>query len=217
MPFILRHELSLDSSVIIQYLFYMLSLSWVNTTPSRASCVYTFGDLSTKLHRFSGRKTSTKREAGASNTHSSITRREKYIIPQPTRGGLWWNKRQGVGGKRRLLSGGTGFLAISGIIFVFLVFNIWREYWMSHFSLLQLVLSGIEGEIFSCHQGDLWIGRLNDRNLGFRGEIREVWFLIWKIYFWGVFSFHVHYYWKLRIGFWIAELVFEIQNLIWVH
>ena len=34
----------------------------------------------------------------------------------------------GVGGKRRLLSGGTGFLAISGIIFVFLVFNIWREY-----------------------------------------------------------------------------------------
>ena len=30
----------------------------------------------------------------------------------------------GVGGKRRLLSGGTGFLAISGIIFVFLVFNI---------------------------------------------------------------------------------------------
>ena len=28
----------------------------------------------------------------------------------------------GVGGKRRLLSGGTGFLAISGIIFVFLVF-----------------------------------------------------------------------------------------------
>ena len=37
--FMLRHELSLDSSVIIQYLFYMLSLSWVNTTPSRASCV----------------------------------------------------------------------------------------------------------------------------------------------------------------------------------
>ena len=27
----------------------------------------------------------------------------------------------GVGGKRRLLSGGTGFLAISGITFVFLV------------------------------------------------------------------------------------------------
>ena len=27
MPFMLRHELSLDSSVIIQYLFYMLSLS----------------------------------------------------------------------------------------------------------------------------------------------------------------------------------------------
>ena len=37
---------------------------------------------------------------------------------------------QGVGGKRRLLSGGTGFLAISGIIFAFLVFNIWRDYWM---------------------------------------------------------------------------------------
>ena len=48
MIFMLRHELSLDSSVIIQYLFYMLSLSWVNTTPSRASCVYTFGDLSTQ-------------------------------------------------------------------------------------------------------------------------------------------------------------------------
>ena len=42
----------------------------------------------------------------------------------------------GVGGKRRLLSGGTGFLAISGIIFVFLVFSIWRDYVMSHFSLL---------------------------------------------------------------------------------
>ena len=47
MLFMLRHELSLDSSVIIQYLVYMLSLSWVNTTPSRASCVYTSGDLST--------------------------------------------------------------------------------------------------------------------------------------------------------------------------
>ena len=45
---------------------------------------------------------------------------------------------------------------------------------MSHFSLLQLVLSGIEGEIFTCHQ-DLWIGRLNDRNLGFRGEILNRW------------------------------------------
>ena len=33
-----------------------------------------------------------------------------------------------MGGKRRLLSGGTGFLAISGIIFVLLVFNIWRDY-----------------------------------------------------------------------------------------
>ena len=43
----------------------------------------------------------------------------------------------------------------------------------------------LRGKIFSCHQGDLWIGRLNDRNLGFRGEIHEVWFLIWKIYFWG--------------------------------
>ena len=42
----------------------------------------------------------------------------------------------GVGGKRRLLSGGTGFLAISGIVFVFLVFNIWRDYVMLHFSLL---------------------------------------------------------------------------------
>ena len=61
----------------------------------------------------------------------------------------------GVGGKRILLSGGKGFLAISGIIFVFLVFNIWRDYVMSHFSLLQLVLSGIEGEIFTCHQNDL--------------------------------------------------------------
>ena len=95
----------------------------------------------------------------------------------------------GVGGKKRLLSGGTGFLAISGITFVFLVFNIWRDYWMSHFSLVQLVLSGIEGEIFSCHQDNLWIGRLNDRNLGFRGEIRQVWFLIWKIYFLGGFQF----------------------------
>ena len=45
---------------------------------------------------------------------------------------------------------------------------------MSHFSLLQLVLSGIEGGIFACHQ-DLWIGRLNDRNLGFRGEILNRW------------------------------------------
>ena len=60
-----------------------------------------------------------------------------------------------MGGKRRLLSGGTGFLAISGIIFVFLAFNIWRDYVMSHFSLLQLVLSGIEGEIFTRHQDDL--------------------------------------------------------------
>ena len=60
----------------------------------------------------------------------------------------------GVGGKRRLLSGGKGFLAISGIICVFLVFNIWRDYWMS-FSLLQLVLSGIEGEIFACYQDEL--------------------------------------------------------------
>ena len=48
--FMLCHELSLDSSVIIQYLFYRLSLSWVHTTPSRASCVYTFGDLSTVYH-----------------------------------------------------------------------------------------------------------------------------------------------------------------------
>ena len=50
MLFMLRHELSLDSSVIIQYLFYMLSLSWVNTTPSRTSYVYTFGDLSTAYY-----------------------------------------------------------------------------------------------------------------------------------------------------------------------
>ena len=51
----------------------------------------------------------------------------------------------GVGGKRRLLSGGTGFLAISGIISVFLVFNIWRDYVMSHFSLLHLVCLELRG------------------------------------------------------------------------
>ena len=46
---------------------------------------------------------------------------------------------------------------------------------MSLFSLLQLVLSGTEGEIFTCHQDDLWTGRLNDRNLGFCGEILNRW------------------------------------------
>ena len=83
----------------------------------------------------------------------------------------------GVGGKRRLLSGGTGFLAISGIIFVFLVFNIWRDYVMSHFSLLQSVLSGIEGEIFTCHQDDLWIG-----NWGLDFELLS-WFLRFRIWY----------------------------------
>ena len=120
----------------------------------------------------------------------------------------------GVGGKRRLSSGGTGFLAISGIIFVFLVFNIWREYWMSHFSLLQLVLSGVEGENFFLSSGWFmnWKVERQESGVSWR-DTRSLIFNLEDIFL-GVFSFHVHYYWKLGIGFWIAELVFEIQNLM---
>ena len=47
MPFMLRHELALESSVIIQYLFYMLSLFGVTTACSRASYVHLWRFINT--------------------------------------------------------------------------------------------------------------------------------------------------------------------------
>ena len=54
MPFMLRHELSLDSSVIIQYLFYMLSLVWVTTACSRASYIHLWRFINTYWSLFFG-------------------------------------------------------------------------------------------------------------------------------------------------------------------
>ena len=57
----------------------------------------------------------------------------------------------GVGSKRRLLSGGTEFLAISGIIYVYICFHgyFFGVTTYCHFPWLQLFLPGIEGEVFT--------------------------------------------------------------------
>lgn len=55
----------------------------------------------------------------------------------------------GVGDKMRRLSGGTGFLAISSIIFSRLSFNCFAATTTVVFSVIAIVLYGIEGEVFA--------------------------------------------------------------------